>query len=313
METATASQLSQHTGFGRSAGECHADVVSPTLDHPLGERSDDSPPRFDLLELADGPTSATFRLSVRPALCTPFAFLYGGSGIAASVEASERATGRPLQWITTQFVGSPTPDDVVEFDVNIAAAGRATSQTQVTGLVDGEVVLASLCAHNVRPTGDENAFATMPDVPALEQSRPFDEIFETNVSESFFDVFERRIALGKFAGEAIDDPQTGGLAMWVRLIDGGIGSPATQGFVADIGPLAVCASLGVPPGGTSLDNTIRVVDPRPSEWVLIDIEADGFHRSVGHSTARLWSQDGRLLGLAQQSAILRTSHHQEPR
>lgn len=97
--------------------------------------------------------------------------------------------------------------------------------------------------------------------------------------------------------------------MWARLLDQDVGSPATQGFVADMGPLVVCAALGVAPGGTSLDNTIRVVDPNPTEWVLIETEADGFHRSVGHSTARLWSEDGRLLGLGQQSAILRTSHH----
>jgi acyl-CoA thioesterase-2 len=266
------------------------------------------PPRLDLLDLVDGATSTSFRLPVRPQLCTPFAFLYGGSGIAASVEASERATQRPLQWITTQYVGSPTPGDIVDFEVNIAAAGRATTQTQVTGSVDGEVVLASVCAHNVRPAGDENAFGTMPEVPSPDDSRSFDEIFQTDVSASFFDSFERRIAVGKFAGEAVGDPQTAGLAMWVRMFDQGIGSPATQGFVADLGPLAVCAALGVPPGGTSLDNTIRVVDPRPSDWVLIEIEADGFHRSVGHSTARLWSEDGRLLGLAQQSAIVRTSH-----
>ncbi|MEP6296424.1 MAG: hypothetical protein ABJ382_03790, partial [Ilumatobacter sp.] len=138
--------------------------------------------RFDLLELADGATATSFRLDVRSELCTPSAFLYGGSGIAASVEAPERATGRPLQWITTQYVGSPTPGEVVEFEVNIAAAGRATTQTQVTGSVDGQVVLASVCAHNVRPAGDENAFATMPDVPGPHDSRPFDEIFQTGVS-----------------------------------------------------------------------------------------------------------------------------------
>lgn len=283
--------------------------MSDTLDQPSDRGLGGAPSRFDLLELADGPSSTSFRLDVRSELCTPFAFLYGGSGIAASVEASERATGRPLQWITTQYVGSPTPGDVVEFEVNIAASGRATTQTQVTGTVDGEVVLASLCAHNVRPAGDENAFGTMPSVPSPGESRSFDEIFQTDASATFFDSFERRIALGRFAREAIGDPQVDGLAMWVRMFDHGIGSAATQGFVADLGPLAVCAALGVAPGGTSLDNTIRVVDPRPSDWVLIEIGADGFHRSVGHSTARLWSEDGRLLGLAQQSAIVRTSHH----
>lgn len=272
-------------------------------------------PRFELLELSDGATAAAFRLDVRNDLCTPFGFLYGGSGIAACVEASERTTGRPLQWITTQYVGSPLPGDVVDIEVTVAADGRATTQTQVTGSVDGKVVLASVAAHNVRDAGDEQAFAIMPSVPPPAESQLFDDIFDTRTDggpTSFFDFFERRIALGKFAQGAFGEPQTDGLAMWVRLLGEQTGSPATQGFVADIGPLAVCAALGLMPGGTSLDNTIRVVDPRPSEWVLLEVQADGFHRSVGHSTARLWSDDGRLLGLAQQSAIVRTSHHRLP-
>jgi acyl-CoA thioesterase len=88
-----------------------------------------------------------------------------------------------------------------------------------------------------------------------------------------------------------------------------IGSAATQAFIADIIPLAVCAALGAMPGGTSLDNTVRIIDTEPSEWVLLDIVADGYHRSIGHGSLRLWSQDGRLIGTAQQTCIIRTSHH----
>ena len=154
--------------------------------------------RFDLLELETTAEPTRFRLPVRAALCTPFAFLYGGSGIAASVEASERATGRPLQWITTQFLGSPTPGMVVDLDVNVAVTGRATTQTQVSGTVDGVVMFTSLCAHNVRPAGDAEAFASMPDVPGPLGSARFDEFFDTG-NASFFDHFERRIAAGKFA------------------------------------------------------------------------------------------------------------------
>ena len=107
----------------------------------------------------------------------------------------------------------------------------------------------------------------------------------------------------------LDDPQTGPLALWCRIPDHVIGSGATQAFIADIIPLAVSAALGVAPGGTSLDNTVRIIDPEPSEWVLLDIVADGFHRSIGHGSLRLWSQDGRLIGTAQQTCIIRTSHH----
>jgi acyl-CoA thioesterase II len=95
------------------------------------------------------------------------------------------------------------------------------------------------------------------------------------VAGSFFDHLERRLAAGRLAVEAIDDPQTGTLALWCRIPGHEIGSAATQAFVADIIPLAVCAALGSMPGGTSLDNTVRIIDPEPSEWVLLDIVPEG--------------------------------------
>ena len=270
-------------------------------------------PVFDLLELEQRDATTSFVMEARPALCTPFGFLYGGSGIAASAEASERATGRPLQWITTQFLGSPAPGSTVEVEVNVAVTGRASSQTQVSGTVDGELVFTSLCAHNVRPGGDEHAFAQMPTVPPPDDCAAFDEPFGLDGSTSFFDSLERRVASGTIRFDpdhpGFGRPQEGQVALWCRVVGGRVGSPATQGFVADLGPLAVCARLGLPLGGTSLDNTIRVVDPAPSEWVLLELGADAIQRSVGHSTVRVWSEDGRLLGLAQQSAIIRTSHH----
>ncbi len=271
-------------------------------------------PTFDLLDLQSTDDSHRFQLTARKELCTPFGFLYGGSGIAASIEAAERATDRPLQWVTTQFIGRPLPDEVIDLEVLIPAAGRATTQAQVFGTVtepsgDRRTVFTSLCAHTDRPTGDAVGFADMLDVPAPEECPPMSDPFAAAVAGSFFDHLERRLAAGKLALEAIDDPQTGPLALWCRIPDHVIGSGATQAFIADIIPLAVSAALGVAPGGTSLDNTVRIIDPEPSEWVLLDIVADGFHRSIGHGSLRLWSQDGRLIGTAQQTCIIRTSHH----
>ncbi|MFK8026157.1 MAG: acyl-CoA thioesterase [Ilumatobacter sp.] len=280
-------------------------------------------PTFDLLRLApsgrlDGPPSSSgaatsplqsFELEATDDLCTPFGFMYGGTGIAASVEASERATGRPLQWITTQFAGSPSPGDRVRFEVDVAVTGRASSQTRITGMVGNEVVLASLAAHNVRPAGDETSFGAPPEVPDPDDCPDVVELFERPVAGSFFDHFERRVASGAVGHAATGFPQQAPLVLWCRMTSGSIDSAAVQAFVADLGPMAVCAALGVAPGGTSLDNTVRVVDTRPTEWVKVEIVADGFSRSVGHSTARLWSSDGRLLAIAQQSAIIRTSHH----
>jgi acyl-CoA thioesterase len=201
------------------------------------------------------------------------------------------------------------PDDVVDIEVMILAEGRATTQAQVVASVDGRPMFTSLCAHTQRPSGDGAHFLRMPDVPAPEDCPSMSEPFTAVLAGTFFDHLERRLAAGRIAVDAVDNPQDGPLAMWCRIPRHQIGSAATQAFVADIIPLAVCAALGVIPGGTSLDNTLRVIDPEPSEWVLLDIIAEGFHRSIGHGSLRVWSRDGRLLGTAQQTCIIRTSHH----
>lgn len=271
----------------------------------------DDLPRFQLLDLAATDEPTRFRLVAHDRLCTPFRFLYGGSGIAASAEAAERATGRPVQWITTQFLGSPGPGAELDVDVLIEATGRASSQTRITvsDAASGEAMIASLAAHNVRPEGDAQAFTPMPEVPPPGEALDFMEPFAAIEVDSFFTRLERRMAAGRISPGDAHPREDGVLAMWVRLLDEPVGSAATQGFVADVGPLAACATMGIALGGTSLDNTVRVVDARPSDWVLFDMRVDGFARSVAHTTVRIWSEDGRLLGLAQQSAILRTSHH----
>jgi acyl-CoA thioesterase II len=265
-------------------------------------------PPFPLLDLRPGEDDRHWRLRVRSELSTPFGALYGGSGIAAAAEAAEAATGRPLVWITTQFLGTPVPGDEVDLRVSLPATGRVTTQSQVVATVGERPMFTSLAAHTERAAGDEVAFLTMPEVPEPAACPPMPVPFEVE-GLTFFDSMERRVAAGMPARDAVDRPQTGLMAIWCRLREGLVGSAATQAYVADIVPLAVCAALGIEPGGTSLDNTLRVLDRRPTDWVLIQLVAEGRHRSVGHGAVRLWAADGRLLGIGQQSALIRTSHH----
>ena len=195
---------------------------------------------------------------MRSDLATPFGFLYGGSGIAASAEAAEQTTGRPLQWITTQFIGSPPPASVVDLQVMVVADGRATTQSQVVATVDGNPMFTSLCAHTVRPSGDGAQFIDMPTVPAPDDCEEMAPPFDVDLSRSFFGTLDRRIAAGQIGQAAIESPQRGLMAIWCRVRDHEIGTPASQAFVADIIPLAIGAALGALPGATSLDNTLRV-------------------------------------------------------
>ncbi len=247
-------------------------------------------------------------LTVTPRLCTPFGFLYGGTGIAACAAVAEAVTGRPLVWVTTQFVDNAFADEQVSFDVAVVAAGRATSQTQVRATVGDRVVLVAATAHTVRPEGEVVHWGTAPAAPGPDGCVPFRFPFPPRLGTSFMDELDRRVPAVQ---PGLDH---GRVTMWVRVPGWPVWSPAALAFVADIVPMAVNEALGREPGGTSLDNTVRVVRAgRPGGgWVLLDIEAQGFGRSIGHGQVRVWSTDGELLAVGSQSCIIRTSHHDRP-
>lgn len=249
---------------------------------------------------ADG--GASLDIGVRH--CTPFGFLYGGSGAAACCAAAEAATGRPLMWITTQYIGQANPGERLDLDVELMVTGRATTQALVRAHVGDRLVLHATTAHTDRPVGDEAWWGRMPAVPGPDEMDAFAPPFETPDGDSFARLIERRVEHGWA------DRRDGHIWMWTRVPDWGVGTAASQAFVADIVPMAVTNALGTVPGATSLDNTLRVVHGEPYDgWVLLDIEAQGFRRSIGHGQVRLWRPDGVLLGIGSQTCIVRTSHH----
>ena len=69
-------------------------------------------------------------------------------------------------------------------------------------------------------------------------------------------------------------------------------------------PLSVAHGAGLVAGGISLDNTIRVGAFEPTEWVLVDLRAHFAAGGYGHGAAQLWSESGRLLGTASQTASM---------
>ncbi len=266
------------------------DIDARAADHRLvGLAPTGDPPRFSL--------------TVTPAITTPFGFLYGGAGIAAAVAALESATDRPLVWITVQFVANALPDEVVDVTVEVVAPGRGTTQAQVRATVGDRLVFHALAALGGRPNPLAGQWAAMPDVPAPEDCPPFEVPFEAE--GSFFERTDKRVATGPVGLDAVGRPAGGRVALWTRLPEGAALSAASLSFVADIVPMALGAALGIPPGATSLDNTVRMGRLVPADWVLLDVIADAVGDGYGHGRAHLWAQDGTLLAIASQSAILR--------
>ena len=67
-------------------------------------------------------------------------------------------------------------------------------------------------------------------------------------------------------------------------------------ILGDFVPMGVGMSLGIEGGGTSLDNTLRVVRLVPTEWVLLDIRIHGVDRGFGHGLVHMFAEDGTLAG-----------------
>lgn len=244
------------------------------------------------------------RFHVAARWCTPFGFLYGGSGIAVCSAIAEAVTGRPLVWVTTQFVGNALPGQVLDIDVDVTVAARATSQTLVRITCGDRLVMLATTAHTDRTPGTEAVWESMPDVPGPDDCVPFEFPHPSPAEGSFTDHLERRVPDGW-----LERPEA--VPLWVRCASLPVGSAASQAFVADIVPFGITHALGLEPGATSLDNTMRVLrgEPGDGDWVLLDIRPEGLRRSIGHGRVLLWRRDGTLLGVASQSCIIRTSHH----
>lgn len=259
---------------------------------------------LEFLGLSVDLPSRSATLTVDDRLCTPWGYLYGGTGVAACAAVAEVVTGRPAVWVTTQYISHAHEHDAIEVSVDEVVRGRLTSQTQVRGTIGDRLVFTATAAHSERPADDIGQWGTMPDVSPPDDGEPFDMSGVADPGNSFLSLIDRRVA-----PESKDAGADGRVYVWSRIQGWPVGSATSQGFIADIVPVAFVYAFDRQPGGTSLDNTIRVVNTDPvDDWILLDVEAEGFTRSVGHGRVRLWRRDGTLIGVGSQSAIIRTSH-----
>ena len=145
---------------------------------------------------------------------------------------------------------------------------------------------------------------TAPEAPDPETCPEYEHRWTTE--ESIHDFMEERLVRVRREEELDGTKNDGHTVMWARLpaiIDGV--DAATLGVLGDFVPRGVGQSLGIRGGGNSLDNTLRVMNLVPTEWVLIDIKVHGLARGFGHGLVHMYAQDGTLMATASQSCIAR--------
>ena len=248
----------------------------------------------------------TWDLPVTPAVLNLLGDLYGGAGIAVSSIAVESVTGRPLRWITCQFVGTATDGETVRVQVEVDNEGRRVSQAHVVGTVGDRVVFRSVAATG-RPRAGVPAtrWVRMPDVAGPDDCPELSLDPGIESKGASHEPIERRLASGPEPVAFLQDdarPEGFQMSFWARMADTRSASPAMLGWLADIVMASVVAGTGQPLGGKSLDNTLRMVTRADPEWVLVDLRPVAIADGYAYGDVHLWTPDGRLLATASQTA-----------
>lgn len=247
----------------------------------------------------DGQARGSFVL--QPPLLRHDGALYGGTAIAASVVAMEAATGRDVQWVTTQFVAKANNGETIDIATEVLATGRRTAQVRLTAFVGERIVFASLGSTGLRrPDGLTGEFERMPSVggpdDAVDSWQGHTRMGQIPDHDTFRRAVEYRHA------PMPEGP--GPVLMWARFTDGRSMTPAGVAFVADMVPLAVARGAGKLGAGTSLDNSMRFGEVPDVEWVLLELQGNLASGGYGHGLVRVWSAQGTFLAIGSQTASM---------
>lgn len=260
-----------------------------------------------MFELKPTENSHRWSLAVDRNLCTGGVdrqFLFGGVGMAASIEAMERVCQRPVIWATAQYLSFVHPGAIVDIDVQIPVAGRMTTQASVLLHIADKNIITAQAALGARDNGPGDQWITMPGVAQPEDCRPAN--YWRGDGTGLNARFEIRVAKGHFHGdELINGRGDGRLIFWLRSREGFKADARLLAIAADYVASAIASSTGLHAGGNSLDNTIRYGPITPSEWILCDVQLDMLVRGIVHGRMNLFSPDGVLMASASQSLIMR--------
>ena len=255
------------------------------------------------LRIGDDPTRSSYELA--PHISRMDGNLYGGTALAASLQAFEAATGRQALWCTTQFSATAPTGVQIDQTVEVLAGGRNVAQLRLSGSVDGELLYSSLGATaraRGGPAGDaEGTGVVMPAVPPPEDVEA--SVWHAESGSGFTLITDFR-QVGYPPDPVTGETRPGRLAMWARLRGETFHTAASLAFLADMIPIAICHAAGVAGAGTSLDNTLRIGHLVESEWVLLDLHGHVAHGGYGHGSVHVWSVDGVLMATGSQTSPL---------
>ncbi|MFJ3485154.1 acyl-CoA thioesterase [Pseudomonas sp. NPDC090202] len=258
----------------------------------------------DLLNaVRDNPLSVTI-----PAGWSQGRAVFGGLMAALQFEAmrAQVPAGRPVRSLAITFVGPPSVDVPIAFEVEVLREGKAVSQVlgravqngKTMTLVQGSFGAArdSMISVEAEPAP---AFKAVDDAPVFP--------FIAGVMPEYLRFIDMRWALGGLPYSNTPSPAIGGYAR-LRDVEEEVLTEAHLLALVDTWPPAVLPHLNKPAAGSSLTWTIEFVQPMPvlttRDWTqyraVIEHARDGY----GHAAAALWTPKGELLAISRQTVTV---------
>lgn len=240
---------------------------------------------------------------------------HGGITTVMALRAAAAELADPTQRLrtSTTVFAAQVPAGPVEIRVRVLRRGRSLSQVAVDlcpeGSEAGHHVVAAFGA--TRP-GFELTDIEVPDVPAPEESRPFQAPDADEYPMNFWENVEGRLALGgAWWEEGWQPTPTSDRACWYRYVD-----PPRRGD-GTLDPLAIVALADTMPGAVfqrlgpdvpecfvpSVDLTVHLFRDSSAEWLLAHNRAR--YAGDGYASVEmcLWDSDVGLVAYATQTML----------
>ena len=229
-------------------------------------------------------------------------FLFGGVGSALCIETLRQTLGREVCAFALQFVEPTRSGEDLRLEV-VRANGRAFQQAAIEGRVGDRLVLAGLASLGSIPHGLALDSPPMPQTPP-----PLDcplALGHAHAHEDAHSRMEIRLARGRY-GVFSKAPPSGDrhVLFWMRPANGPL-HVTHLAMAADFLPSTASDAFATRAGGSSLDNSFRLIDLAPTDWALCHLAIRGAHDGVAHGSVEIWAQDGRLMALGSQSFLPR--------
>lgn len=218
-------------------------------------------------------------------------FYMGGAAMATHIWALEHHFDRPLYWATTQFLNHGLLGEKMELTVESVSGGRSVVQALAEMRRGNDILHRTIAALGRREGTPDQAFIKKPESrPPLECPLKKEDAMTT--PGNLLTLFERRTAS--------EDPVTGKEHMWIRPL---FESRVDSALLALISDFFLGAHLKTR-GGTSLDNTFRVINLVKTDWMMMVTQLSSFTRGAVHGHTHIFSEEGILLATSSQTGLL---------